>query len=122
MPSRAGSPNKNKAFLLKRLQDMYGEDFHPIMKMAKAAFDMQKHIDDKSDTDKSLYDYKALIESWDKIAQYTEPKLKAIEQNITGSLDVQNASELTDEQLLAIIQGGCVEGDAATEKGAKTLN
>ena len=37
MPSRAGSPNKNKAFLLNRLQDMYGDDFHPIMRMAENA-------------------------------------------------------------------------------------
>ena len=33
MLSRLGSPNKNKRFLLNGLQDMYGKDFHPIMKM-----------------------------------------------------------------------------------------
>ena len=37
MPSRLGSPNKNKRFLLNRLQDIYGKDFHPIMKMAENA-------------------------------------------------------------------------------------
>ena len=37
MPSRLGSPNKNKKFLLNRLQDMYWQDFHPIMKMAENA-------------------------------------------------------------------------------------
>ena len=37
MPSRLGSPNKNKKFLLNRLQAIYGQDFHPIMKMAENA-------------------------------------------------------------------------------------
>jgi len=37
MPGRLGSPNKNKKFLLNRLQYMYVQDFHPIMKMAENA-------------------------------------------------------------------------------------
>ena len=104
MPSRAGSANKNKAFLLKRLQDMYGEDFHPIMKMADNAVRLQaiaETIDDKvvgieegTESDLSTSETVALLqhhgksiqtalEAWDKVAQYTEPKLKAIE--VTGA-------------------------------------
>lgn len=105
MGSRAGSSNRNKQFLLKRLQDMYGDDFHPIMNMAAAAYKMQQLIDQKSKDDVALLDYKTLIESWDKVAQYTEPKLKAIEQ--TGTVKVEHATSLSDEQLLAIaIRGG----------------
>ncbi len=40
MASRLGSPNKNKQFLLKKLQDMYGKEFDPIMKMAEIAASM----------------------------------------------------------------------------------
>ena len=69
MPSRKGSPNRNKAFLLKRLQDMYGEEFHPIMKMADIAAD-----DDN--------DIRLRFDAWKEIAKYTEAQLKAVE--ITG--------------------------------------
>jgi hypothetical protein len=79
MPSRKGSPNKNKVFLLNRLRDMYGDDFHPIMKMAENAVEMQKLVTDDLDTSQKLAALKNTIEAWDKIAQYTEPKLKAIE-------------------------------------------
>lgn len=105
MASREGSPNKNKAFLLKRLQDMYGDDFHPIMNMAKNAHEFQQMLDDKSGEPE--FRGRDLIEAnklWDGIAQYVEPKLKAVE--ITGDPDnplVISPAELTDDQLAAII-------------------
>tara|TARA_R110002020_G_scaffold180877_3_gene375636 strand:- start:2270 stop:2557 length:288 start_codon:yes stop_codon:yes gene_type:complete len=83
MPSRAGRPNKNKAFLLNRLQDMYGEDFHPIMKMAENAILLQAEAEKELDA----ATLKTAVDAWDKVAQYTEPKLKAIE----GTMEV-NAS------------------------------
>ena len=49
MPSSLGSPNKNKKFLLNRLQDMYGQDFHPIMKMAENAIRLHE-IASRNDT------------------------------------------------------------------------
>ena len=75
MPSRLGSPNKNKRFLLNRLQDMYGKDFHPIMKMAENA--MTPH--DLASKTNSMNDLSRSIDAWDRIAKYTEPKLKAVE-------------------------------------------
>ena len=78
MGSRAGVPNKNKQFLLNRLQDMYGDDFHPIIRMAENALCL--HM--KATETQEVADLKASIDGWDKIAQYTEPKLKAVE--ITG--------------------------------------
>lgn len=80
MASREGSPNKNKAFLMKRLQDMYGEGFHPIMSMAKNAREFQELVDSKS-IEPELRG-QSLIEAnklWEGIAQYVEPKLKAVE-------------------------------------------
>ncbi len=80
MASREGSPNKNKAFLMKRLQDMYGEDFHPIMSMAKNAFEFQRLIDSgEKDPDSRGSDLVDANKLWDQIAQYVEPKLKAVE-------------------------------------------
>ena len=49
MPSRLGSPNRNKKLLLNRLQDMYGQDFHPIMKMAENAIRLHE-IASRNDT------------------------------------------------------------------------
>ena len=78
---------KNKAFLLNRLQAMYGEDFHPIMQMAKNAHKAQVLIDDyEKDTEldpQALFaGLKFAVDAWDKVAQYTEPKLKSVE--VTG--------------------------------------
>ena len=80
MASRAGSPNKNKQRLLKALQAEYGEDFDPVMQMAKNAHEIQKKIDeDESSSDVNRMD---AINAWDKVAVYTTPKLKSIE--VTG--------------------------------------
>jgi len=65
-----------------RLQDMYGEDFHPIMNMAKNAHEFQQHVDMKAGEPQNRGS--DLIEAnklWEGIAQYVEPKLKAVEMN-----------------------------------------
>ena len=82
MPSRKGSPNRNKNFLMSRLQDMYGKDFHPIMKLAENAHKLDSMCQDNPDTTT----IKASVTAWDLLAQYTEPKLKAVE--------ISNESEL----------------------------
>ena len=66
---------KNKKFLLKRLQDMYGDQFHPIIRMAERA----NQLDEIATTEPDAITLKASIDAWDKIANYTEPKLKAID-------------------------------------------
>ena len=86
-----GSTNKNKIFLLNRLQDMYGDSFHPIMQMAKNCSTLQTIADAHADgavTDGKTEAGNAEIidasssaklanEAWDKIAPYTEAKLTA---------------------------------------------
>ncbi len=86
MPSRAGSPNKNKAFLLNRLQDMYGDEFHPIMRMAEQAATLHE----KAKESDSPNDLKASIDAWDKIAAYTEPKLKAMEIDVAADVTIDH--------------------------------
>ena len=70
-----GVPNKNKKFLLARLQDMYGESFHPIMKMAEAASKLDYIAEEEGD----VAALNAAVNAWGKVAEYTEPKLKAVE-------------------------------------------
>ncbi len=90
MPSRKGSPNKNKMFLLKRLQDMYGDDFHPILRMAENATKMQELLDEVDEKDKSIMfqGLRTAIDAWEKVAQYTEPKLKAVEHTGADGKDL----------------------------------
>ena len=78
MASRKGSPNRNRQFLLNRLQDMYGEEFHPVMRMA----DNANKLDEIASNEPDSNNLKASIDAWDKIAQYVQPKLKAME--LTG--------------------------------------
>ncbi len=73
--SRMGIPNKNKKFLLARLQDMYGEQFHPILKMAEAASKLDYIAEEEGD----VTALNAAVNAWSKVAEYTEPKLKAVE-------------------------------------------
>lgn len=98
MPSRAGSPNRNKAFLMDRLKDMYGDDFHPIMRMAENAVTLHDQARGTMDTT----DLKSSIDAWDKIAQYTEPKLKASEVNLNAvvkatEVDMSGVSDDPDD-------------------------
>tara|TARA_R110000823_G_scaffold61731_4_gene146890 strand:- start:606 stop:977 length:372 start_codon:yes stop_codon:yes gene_type:complete len=83
--SRLGSPNKNKKFLLARLQDMYGAEFHPIMKMAEAA----SKLDGIAEQEGDVAALTAALNGWSKIAEYTEPKLKAVEVRADDSTIVR---------------------------------
>lgn len=92
-----GSQNKNKSFLLKRLQEMYGKDFHPIIKLAQNCVELQGNIElmeipelpEDPDTDEveavvtarlaRVSAIKTANAEWSRIAEYTEPKLKATE-------------------------------------------
>ena len=70
-----GSMNKNSKFLLNRLQDMYGEQFDPVMRMAQQAV----KLDELAEGDPSVSNQKESIQAWGKIAEFVSPKLKAVE-------------------------------------------
>ena len=76
MPSRKGSPNKNKAFLINRLKEMYGDDFDPIMMAAEQAVRLHAAAIDDENAIQSL---KTSVDAWLKIGEYVTPKLKALE-------------------------------------------
>ena len=78
-----GSSNKTKAFLMERLKAMYGDDFHPIMRMAENAVTLHEQARGTLDP----ADLKSSIDAWDKIAAYTEPKLKASEVNLNAKVE-----------------------------------
>jgi hypothetical protein len=90
MPSRAGRPNKNKQFLLRKLQEMYGDDFNPVIKMAENAVALQAIAESEPDDANAR---RSALDGWDKVAQYVEPKLKAVE--VQGSLEHSGEIKIT---------------------------
>ena len=76
-----GSLNKNKRGLKARLREQYGDQFDVIMMMGKNCKQLFDLIPEKP----TLEDVDIIIDAntqLDKLAQYIEPKLKAIE--LTG--------------------------------------
>jgi len=95
---------KNKIFLLNRLKDMYGDDFDPIVKMAQNCVTLQRIADEHSKGKITIdAETKVIIDAsssaitaiagWDKVAQYIQPKLKAIE--LSGDSEQPLALEIT---------------------------
>ena len=91
-----GTPNKRKAHLLAQLRKLYPE-YHPVLEMAKIAME-------KGEDGEFVNDIHLRANMNKEIAQYVEPKRKAIEHS--GEIGVKDASECTDEELLAIIEEG----------------
>ena len=119
--SRKGTINKNKQFLLNRLQDMYGEDFHPIMRIAENCHEVQEAAEDivvpplpekpnaddikarQEDIDQRIAALKSANYEWSRLAEYTEPKLKAIEINLEATLGLSDlSSDELDRKLRAL--------------------
>jgi len=74
----------NDKFLLNRLKAMYGKDFDPIMNMAKNAVLLQAKVDSAEAGDNEAnHDLSATLidvnKEWERIAQFTSPKLKSME-------------------------------------------
>ena len=71
------SKDKNRKFLLNRLQDMYGKDFDPIMRAAEMAVLLQAEaMSTEENRSKTLKDS---IDAWLKVGEFIMPKLKAVE-------------------------------------------
>ena len=86
MARTKGAIGKNKAFLLNRLQSIYGKSFDPILRAAA----MASTLDELAKEEPSVANQRDSIASWLKIAEFTTPKLKSIEHttNDSGGLTV----------------------------------
>ena len=87
----------NKKFLLNRLQDEYGDQFHPIMKMAEACDIMDRQLNmliELNEEPKTIFAAaKASVDAWEKIAPYVAPKLSAKSVDINGEVNHKVALE-----------------------------
>jgi len=88
-----GANNKNKRGMKQRLREAYGDDFDVIMMMGKNCKQLFDMIPDKPTVD----DIDTIIDAntqLDKLAQYVEPKLKAVE--LSGNVDSRTTLVVKD--------------------------
>ena len=65
-----------KEHFVKRMQNIYGENFDPLMKMAENSMRLQEIADNESDNANAQIEAN---KEWERIAQFTTPKLKSVE-------------------------------------------
>ena len=75
MAREYGSVNKNRAFLIKKLKEMFREDFDPILRASEQATRLHAMAMD-SDDSKTVKDS---VDSWLKIGEFVMPKMRAME-------------------------------------------
>jgi len=79
-----GSGNKPlKRLLADRLSEKY-PDFDPVMEMIEGSL----HIKSIAESSGELSDYKAAVESFDRVTKYIQPSLKAIEVQTDNALTI----------------------------------
>ena len=112
----AGQPNKNKRLAIRKLKDIYGEDFDPLQKMAEAAIALHERVMGSPESDG---DYKQLVETWDKVAQYLTPKLKAVEQthDLTDRATESFGSLELATHVYRLLNRGVTEGTGSDSSG-----
>lgn len=93
MARDAGIPNKNKRGMKQRLRDAFGDDFDVIMMMGKNCKQLFDMIPENPTTEDigTIIDANTQLE---KLAQYVEPKLKAIE--LSGNVDTRTTLIVKD--------------------------
>ena len=75
-----GSGNKPlKRLLAERLAERY-PDFDPVMEMIEGSLQIKSIAESSGE----LSDYKAAVESFDRVTKYIQPSLKAVEVKSTG--------------------------------------
>ena len=109
MTRPAGSPNKNKRGLKAQLKAKFGKDFDVVMMMGQNCVTLHKIATDhaggkvtmeEGDSGKmNIIDAsssaKLANEALDKLAQYVEPKLKAIE--VSGAVATMTHEQWIDQ-------------------------
>ena len=68
--------------LLEQLQDLYGENFSPILRMSELAIAAHNQAVASGD----MGDLGQAIQNWDRVAAYISPKLKAVEGQIQHNI------------------------------------
>lgn len=123
---KAGTPNRSKEYLMQRLKEMYGNDFDPLMRMAENAHNMMEqtkcYMDANPKDHKEIFGlHERTVGAFDKIAAYTQPKLKAVEVKMDNADPFNGVSRedlILRLQILEKLAVGSPAGDGGTEGGA----
>jgi len=79
-----GSGNKPlKRLLAERLAEKY-PDFDPVMEMIEGSLQIKQIAESTGD----LSDYKAAVESFDRVSKYIQPSLKAVSVQTDNALTI----------------------------------
>ena len=105
-----GSGNKPlKRLLAERLSEKY-PDFDPVIEMIEGSIKIKQIAEGTGE----LSDYKAAVESFDRVSKYIQPTLKATELTTNGDLTVSiqrkrfDGSQSKDWRMQSIDQGGSI--------------
>ena len=66
---------KNRAYLMNKLRDMYGDDWNPLIKMCEACVE----IEQIAKNNPSMENYEKVIANFGKVAEFITPKLRSQE-------------------------------------------
>ena len=89
-----GSGNKPlKRLLAERLAEKY-PDFDPVMEMIEGSLQIKQIAESSGE----LSDYKAAVESFDRVTKYIQPTLKAVEHSGDQGLTVSVQRKRYDGQ------------------------
>lgn len=89
-----GSGNKPlKRLLAERLAERY-PDFDPVMEMIEGSLQIKQIAESSGE----LSDYKAAVESFDRVTKYIQPTLKAVEHSGDQGLTVSVQRKRYDGQ------------------------
>ena len=72
-----------KRLLAERLAERY-PDFDPVMEMIEGSLQIKQIAESTGD----LSDYKAAVESFDRVTKYIQPSLKAVEVQTDNALTI----------------------------------
>ena len=75
---------KNRAFIHKKLQEMMGKDFNPVIEMVKQAVKLDELVEEEP----SIINCEKSITSWSRVAEYLTPKLRSQEIKMEDELVV----------------------------------
>ena len=75
---------KNRAFIHKKLQEMMGKDFNPVIEMVKQAVKLDELVEEEP----SIINSEKSITSWSRVPQYLTPKLRSQEIKMEDELVV----------------------------------
>ena len=68
--------------LLESLQDLYGEAFNPVLRMSELAI----YAHNQAVASGDMGDMATAVQNWDRVASYIQPKLKAVEGQVTHNI------------------------------------